>query len=207
MSYAKLGLDSLTVPAKIQYGRRLITGITDNPTIFPTPNPTAAALTAETDAMEAAFNDAKAARLTAKTLTQILDAREHSFDGAVSQLGSYVDNVSNGDAIVIERAGFAVRATPSPIGPLVAPTDLQVAASAHPGHAELRWATVYGAKAYNIERAEDTAEGNWKFMGTTTKREASVNSMISGKKYWHRIAAVGAAGQSAWSEPVALIAP
>ena len=207
MSYAKLGLDDLTVPAKIQYGRRLIAGITDNPTLFPTPNPTVAVLTAETDAMEAAFNDAKAARLTAKTLTQILEDRVDTFSSAVSQLASYVDNVSNGNPITIERSGFAVRATPTPVGPLPAPTDLQVVASAHPGHADLRWATVYGAKAYNIERMEDTAEGTWKFMTTTTKREASVNSMVSGKRYRHRVAAFGAAGQSAWSEAVSIIAP
>lgn len=207
MSYAKLGLEDLTVPAKIQYGRRLIAGIADNPTVFPTPNPTVAALTAETNALEAAYNEAKAARLVAKTLTQILEDKAASFGGSVSQLASYVDNVSNGDPLIIERAGFAVRATPSPVGPLPAPTDVQVKASDHPGHADLRWGTVYGAKAYNIERMEDTAEGTWKFMATTTKREASVNSMVSGKKYRHRIAAVGAAGQSAWSEPVSLIAP
>jgi hypothetical protein len=207
MSYAKIGLDALTVPAKIQYGRRLIAGITENATLFPAPNPTMAALTAETDEMEAAYNAAKAARLTAKTLTQILDGREDSFDGAVAQLASYVDNISNGDPITIERSGFSVRATPTPVGPLPAPTDLQVVASEHTGHAELRWRGPRGAAAYNIERAEDTAEGTWKFMGTTTKREASVNSMVSGKKYLHRVAAVGAAGQSAWSEPASLIAP
>jgi hypothetical protein len=207
MSYAKIGLDDLTVLAKIQYGRRLIAGITGHSVLFPDPNPSIAALTTETDAMEAAYNDAKAARLTAKTLTQILDSRERTFDGAVSQLASYVDNISNGDAITIERSGFSVRATPTPVGPLPAPTDLQVHASEHAGHADLRWRGSRGAVAFNIERMEDTAEGTWEFMATTTKREASVNSMISGKKYKHRVAAVGAAGQSAWSEPVSLVAP
>jgi hypothetical protein len=207
MSYAKLGLDDLTVPARIQYGRRLIKGIVDNPTVFVTPNPSVETLTAEVDAMEAAYNNAKAARLAAKTLTQILEDQVDSFDSDVSQLASYVDNIANGDSVTIERSGFSVRATPTPVGPLPAPTDLQVEASEHSGHAELSWRSVYGAKVYNIERAEDTTEGTWKFMGTTTKREASMNTMISGKKYWHRVAAVGAAGQSAWSEPVSIIAP
>jgi hypothetical protein len=84
---------------------------------------------------------------------------------------------------------------------------VQAFASDHPGHVDLRWRTIYGAKAYNIERAEDGPELIWKFMTTTTKREASVNTMVSGKKYWHRIAAIGAAGQSPWSDPVPLIAP
>jgi hypothetical protein len=206
MNYARIGLDDLTLPAQIQYGRRLIAGFTGNPN-FPTPNPTVAALTAATDALEAAYNDARAARLTAKTKTQLQDEKMAAFGETVSLLASYVDNASGGDATVIESSGFAVRATPSPVGPLPAPSDVQATASAHPGHAELRWRSVYGAKAYNIERAEGGAELVWKYMATTTKREASVNSMVSGKTYWHRVAAVGAAGQSAWSDPVPMVAP
>ncbi len=207
MSYAKLGLDDLTVPAKIQYGRRLIAGITDNPTIFTAPNPSIAALTAEVDTMEAAYNDAQAARLRAKSLTQILEDRVDSFGSAVSQLASYVDNIANGDGVIIERSGFSLRATPVPVGPLPAPTDLQAAPGEHTGHAALRWGSVYGAKSYLIERAEDAPDPKWGFIASCTKREADVNSMVSGKRYWHRVAAVGAAGQGPWSDPVPLLAP
>lgn len=207
MSYAKIGLDDLIVPAQIQYGRRVIAGITENPGLFPTPNPTLAVVTTRTDELEAAYNNALAARLTAKNLTQVLTTETELFAGAIAQLASYVDNTTNGDAILIERSGFEVCATPTPVGPLPTPIILSVRASELPGHADLRWKRIYGAKAYNIERAEDTPEGTWKPMGTVTKCSASVNTMVSGKKYWFRIAAVGAAGQSAWSEPVALIAP
>jgi hypothetical protein len=207
MSYAKLGLDDLNVPAKIQYGRRLIAGITDNPTLFPTPNPSIAALTTEVDTLETAFNDAQAARLRAKSLTQILEDRVDSFSGAVSQLASYVDNVANGDGVIIERSGFSLRATPTPIGPLPAPTDLQAEPGEHTGHAALRWGSVYGAKSYLIERAEDAPEPKWSFIASSTKREAEVNSMVSGKRYWHRVAALGAAGQGPWSDPVPMLAP
>jgi len=31
--------------------------------------------------------------------------------------------------------------------------------------------------------------------------------MVRGKKHWFRVAAVNAAGQSAWSDPVPLFAP
>jgi hypothetical protein len=31
--------------------------------------------------------------------------------------------------------------------------------------------------------------------------------MVSGTKYWFRVAAIGAAGQSAYSDPVPLFAP
>jgi hypothetical protein len=48
---------------------------------------------------------------------------------------------------------------------------------------------------------------NWQIIGSCTKRRASFNSMVSGEKYWFRVAAVGSAGQSAWSDPVPLFAP
>jgi hypothetical protein len=207
MSYAKLGLDDMTVPAKIQFGRRLIAGITDNPTLFPAPNPTMAVVTAAVDELEADYNAAKAARLNAKTLTQILEDQVDTFGASIAQLASYVDNIANGDAVTIERAGFAVRATPTPVGPLPAPTDLQAAPGEHKGHAALRWGAIYGAKSYLIKRAEDAPELKWGFIASSTKRSADVNSMISGKTYWHRVAALGTAGQGPWSDPVPMLAP
>jgi len=206
MSYAKLGLDVLTVPAKIQYGRRLAAGITSNPN-FPTPNPNAAALTAATDQLETAFNDAQAARLIAKTKTALQDEQNAALDLLVAQLASYVDNASGGDAVKIESAGFAVRATPAPIGELPAPTDLQVLPSEHSGSADVSCKPVHGAKTYLYERAADAATLDWKPIGASTKRAGMFNSMVSGQKYWFRMAAVGAAGQSAWSDPVPLFAP
>lgn len=205
MAYAKLGLDGLSVPAKIQYGRRIITAVTGNPN-FLEPHPDMPVFTTATDSMEITYNEAKAARLVAKTKTQLQDQAEAAFDGMVSQLASYVDNRSAGDGTIIESAGFAVRATPTSVGELPAPTDLQAKSGEHPGHADVKWKGLYGAKAYNIERATDSAELSWQFMGSTTKSEASLNSMLSGKKYWFRVAAVGAAGTSAWSDPVPLVA-
>ncbi len=44
-------------------------------------------------------------------------------------------------------------------------------------------------------------------IGTSTRKEASLNTMQSGKRYGFRVAAIGAAGQSAYSDPVPLFAP
>ena len=206
MSYAKLGLDGLTVPAKIQYLRRLAAGVTGNPN-FAKPLPTVAQLTAEADNLEALYNDAQAARLASKTKTSLQDDQNSVVDGLVSQLASYVDSASAGDAAKIASAGFEVRATPVPVGELPAPTDLQVLPSEHAGSADVSWKSVYGARAYSIARAAEAPALEWGVIGTSTKKQASLNSMVSGQKYWFRVAAVGAAGQSAWSDPVPLFAP
>lgn len=206
MSSAKVGLDGLTVPAKIQYVRRLSTAIDGNPN-FPTPNPTVAVLTAGVDGLETIYNDAQAARLVSKTKTALQDEQDAAVDALVIQLANYVNNASGGDAEKIASAGFEVRSAPTPVGELPAPTDLQADPSEHAGSANLSWKAVYGARTYNIERAADGPVWNWTGVTSCTRSRVSVNTMVSGNKYWFRVAAVGAAGPSAWSDPVPLFAP
>ncbi|MEK7780158.1 MAG: fibronectin type III domain-containing protein [Verrucomicrobiota bacterium] len=123
------------------------------------------------------------------------------------RLSYYVESKSDGDKAKIESAGFSVRNPPAPIGQLPAPTDLQVVASEFAGSADLNWKSGRGSRAFTIERAEDAPVPEYEVIGTSTKKYASFNSMVSGKKYWFRVAAIGAAGQSAWSDPVPLFAP
>jgi hypothetical protein len=71
----------------------------------------------------------------------------------------------------------------------------------------VRWNAVRGARAYVIERTPEGTEPQWTVIGSSTKKQATLNSMVSGTKYWFRVAALGAAGQSAYSDPVPLFAP
>jgi hypothetical protein len=206
MSTAKVGVDGLSVPVKIQYVRRLVAAISGNPN-FPAPTPSLAVLTAAGDELETLYNEAQAARLVSKAKTGRQDDQSAALDLLVNQLASYVNSASDGEAVSIESAGFDVRATPTPIGPLPAPTDLQVRPGDHPGSAEVRWKNVRGAVAYSIERAADAPVLTFGVIGSSTRKQASLNSMVSGQKYWFRVAAIGAAGQSAWSDPVPLFAP
>ena len=105
MSYAKLGLDMVTVPAKIQYLRRLGAGVNANPNL-PNPTPTSAAIIAKADELETNYNAAQAARLESKTRTELQDQRSAEADLLIAQLASYVDAASGGNAVIIESAGF-----------------------------------------------------------------------------------------------------
>ncbi len=206
MAYAKLGTSELTVPAKALYLRRLAAGVTNNPNIT-APSPTPAELIAEAETLEIGYNEAQSARLASKSKTAELDIQNAAADLLVANLASFVDAASKGDALIIESTGFAVRSTPSPIGELPAPIDLQVTPSEHSGSADLKWKSARGSVSFAVERAEDAAALEYKVIGNSTKRATSLNSMVSGKKYWFRVAAVGSAGQSAWSDPVPLFAP
>ena len=206
MSYAKIGMKELNPPAKAAYLRRLAAGVTGNPN-FAAPTPDGTALLAQADVIETDYNEAQAARLISKTKTAEMDQACADGEAMVARLASYVDGASDGDAAKIESAGFSVRSTPAPIGELPAPVDLQVLPSEFSGSANVKWKSVYGAKSYIVERALDNVDMQWAVIGTSTKKETSLNSMVSGKKYWFRVAAVGSAGQSAWSDPVPLFAP
>ena len=206
MNQIKLGLNSLSVPDKIQFGRQIVLAMTANPN-FPTPSPTLAALLDGSERLEDSYNEALAARQAAKAKTSVQEDEAANFDLVLMQLANYVENASDGDKAKIESAGFSLRNPPSPIGALPAPEDLQVLPSQHAGTADVAWKPVRGAKAYCIERAADAPALDWGMIGTSTKKEASLNSMVSGQKYWFRVAAIGAAGQSAYSDPVPLFAP
>ena len=206
MSLIKMRLKDMPIPDKIQFSRRIVDAMTANPN-FAAPTPALSVLTEGTEELQDAYNAAQAARQAAKMKTSLQDDRSTELDNVLAMLALYVENASDGDKARIESAGFSVRNPPAPVGPLPAPVDVQVAPSEHAGTADVIWQGVRGAKAYAIERAEDAPALDWGVIGSSTKREASLNSMVSGRKYWFRVAAIGAAGQSAYSDPVPLFAP
>lgn len=206
MNIIKLGLNGMPLPDKIQFGRQVTQNMTGNPN-FPDPDPSLAAVTGQVDNSENSYNDARTARQIAKSKTSLQDDQEAALDLILTKLATYVEQASNGDKAKIESAGFSVRNLPVPTGLLPAPTNLVVLPSEHAGSADLSWDSARGARSFLMERAEDAATLEYHILGATTKREASLNSMVSGKKYWFRVAAVNAAGQSAWSDPVPLFAP
>ena len=79
--------------------------------------------------------------------------------------------------------------------------------SDHACTADVRWKAVHGARAYVIERTPEGPEPQWAVIGNSTKKQATLYSMVSGTKYWFRVAAIGAADQSDYSDPLPLFAP
>jgi hypothetical protein len=206
MSTVKLGLGGLTVPDKIQYGYSVGQALAGNPN-YPNLGPLVTRLNAATDKLSASYTDAQTARQLAKSKTSLQDDDTAAFDALMAEVSRAVQTDSGGDKAKIESAGFSVRAEHTPPSPLPAPTDLQAVASEFAGSADLSWQLDRDARLFLIERAEDAAELMFRQIATATKKSASVNSMVSGKKYWFRTAAVGPAGQGPWSDPVPLFAP
>jgi len=206
MSLIKLGLADLSVPDKIQYGYSVGQALDGNPN-YPNSAALRTSLMAATDKLSASYTDAQTARQIAKSKTSIQDDDTVAFDGVMGDVARYVQTESDGDKAKIESAGFSVRADRTPPVVLPAPTDVQAVASEFAGSADLSWNLDREARLFLIERAEDAADLVFHPIATATKKSASVNSMVSQRKYWFRIAAAGPAGQGPWSDPVALFAP
>lgn len=206
MSKVKVGLDGLSVPDKIVYGDKLTEAMRNNPA-YPDDAPEVAALETATANLRSQKTAAETAKAAAKSAISLQDDAAAAFDAVVVSVAAYVQRISGGDKAKIESAGFDVCADRTPPSLLPAPTDVQVVASAFAGSADLSWQLDRDARLFLIERAEDVAEPVFRQIATATKKQASVNSMVSGKKYLFRLAAVGPAGQSPWSEPVSLYAP
>ncbi|PYS47941.1 MAG: hypothetical protein DMF68_14680 [Acidobacteria bacterium] len=78
----------------------------------------------------------------------------------------------------------------------------------HDGEVDLQWDTVRGARSYVIEiSADPPTNTSWQHKTVSTKSRATIEGLTSGTKYWFRVAAVGANGQSGWSDPATKIAP
>lgn len=207
MAQVKLNLRDLTIPLKVQKFRQIIIAMTGNAN-FTTPDPTLAALTTATDTLEAKYIAAQAARTTAKELTDLQDAAERTADGLLTSEASYVQNKSGGDPAKIQSAGMDVRDPAEPIGDLPAPGDISATEGDHDGEVDLHWNRVKGAKSYMVQRTTTPTDApSWGNPVISTKSKATVAGLVTGTKYYFRVAGIGAAGQGAWSELASKVAP
>ena len=207
MAQVKLNLQGLTIPQKVQKFRQIITAMTGNAN-FTTPDPALAALTTATDTLETKYNGAQAARSTAKELTDLQDAAEKAADALMTGEASYVQLKSGGDAAKIESAGMGVRDPSAPIGDLPAPGGISATEGDHDGEIDAHWNRVKGAKSYVVQRtATPTDAASWGNPAISTKSKITLTGLVTGTKYYLRVAAIGAAGQGAWSEIASQVAP
>ena len=206
MSKVRVGIKSMSALEKIAFARRIVAEMTNNPN-FPAPSPDLTVVSAAATALETAYAAAQSARQTAKSLTGAQKAKESSLERMISQEANYVDSASGGDKEKIESSGFAARSESAPIGVPEKPQDLVVRDAELPGTVAIRWKPVHGARSYVIEFAAATGSPTaWLQLAITSKAKLVSNGLISGTRYWFRVAAVGSAGHGPWSDPVQRIA-
>ncbi|HJQ34454.1 MAG TPA: fibronectin type III domain-containing protein [Pyrinomonadaceae bacterium] len=208
MAKIKLNFRQLSIPEKIARARQILAAMTGNPH-FPHPLPDLDDLRVNINELEGRLTAAQAARLEAKHRTAELAQGEDNVDGLVSQLVAYVESVAGDDESVIYSAGLEVRGPNTPASSASdAPASMATTAGDHDGEIELSWDAVRNARSYVIERSLDPpTETSWAHAAVSTRSSTTIQGLNSGTRYWFRVAAVTASGQSPWSNPATKIAP
>ena len=142
----------------------------------------------------------------AKASTQ--DDAEGKVDQILAQLAAYVESIAGNDEKVITSAGLATKSSRSAPTVVSPPQGLSATAGDHEGMIDLSWKKVPNARSYTIQISPDppTAE-SWTHAAIATASYRTIENLANGKRFWFRVAAVGAMGQSGWSEPATKIAP
>lgn len=208
MSRIKLNLKALTIPEKLARSQQIVAALTGNSN-FTTPHPTLAQVTTAISELETASNAAQAARQEAKARTAAQNNKEESLDRIMTQLVAYVESIAGDDEEIIMSAGLNVRAANAPVSSTPsAPPALTATAGDRDGEIDLSWDTVRGARSYVIERSSDPpTDSSWTHATVSTRSQTTIEDLTSGTRYWFRVAAVTATGQSGWSNPAMKIAP
>jgi hypothetical protein len=207
MARIRLNLKNLSVTDKIAKGRQIVTAMTNNAS-FPSPNPPLTEVTSLLDELNQAFSMVQSAKSEVSTRVVNQDNVAARVDQALTQLAGYVESVAGRNEAVITSAGMEAKAPPSaPTLPGV-PQAVTANAGEHDGEINLFWKAVPNARSYTIEASLDpAAPAGWMHLGIATSASKVISNLTSGKRYWFRVAAVSAGGQSGWSEHATKVVP
>ena len=207
MARIRLNLKRLSVTDKIAKGRQIVTAMTNN-TNFPNPSPPLTEITASLDELTQAFALVQSAKSEVSTRVVTQDNSEAKLDQLLTQLAGYVESVAGRDDTLITSVGMETKAVPSAVTVPSVPQALAANAGEHEGEINLLWKAVPKARSYIIEFSLDPATASsWTHVGIATSASKVVTNLTSGKRYWFRVAAVGAGGQSGWSEHATKVVP
>jgi Fibronectin type III domain len=151
----------------------------------------------------------------AQTLTLQIRADRTALESSLTTESIYVDGVveklpADAQAAAIKSAGMGVAAdTGTPVGPMPKVEGLTASAGDADGEIDLHWNSIRrGLQNYRLELSEDPAgQSGWRFAANSRKSSATIEGLTTGKRYWFRVTAEGAAGPGPASTPATKVAP
>jgi hypothetical protein len=109
---------------------------------------------------------------------------------------------SNYEPATILAVGLDLAAPKTaPVGVPDTPTNLRATPTNNEGEAMLRWQRTIRRCWFDVQWHADPPDADrWHSEATCFKQKCLVKGLVSGGKYWFRIRASNARGQSAWSQ-------
>jgi hypothetical protein len=156
------------------------------------------------EGLKIAYDKTQGARRQLTESTTLMDMREGSLDVLLDQLHDCLERDTPPNAAARKSEVFAAIAAPHGIQ---APTALVATAGDDDGSIDVVWNRVRGAESYVVEQCEGSVTGNWVSAGASKRSLYTRFGLLSGTRYWFRVAGVAGGVQGPWSDPVTKIAP
>jgi hypothetical protein len=185
-----------TEPEVVVLAQDMVKGLTDNPTVFPTPVVTPANMTTLLSALTAAQTAATAAAAAAESATMAKTTALENLVAAMKQDIRYAENITNYEDDKLKLIGWGAHRAPSALTPPGQTMELHIAKQGE-GWLQLVWAapaTGGAVSAYKVMRRERPA-GPWEDVFTAVIPEANLVDQPRGKELEFRIIAVNKAGE------------
>jgi hypothetical protein len=193
-----LNLAGITIPQKIENAGHYITQMTGNVS-FPSPFPTLASVNNTAALLKSAYDNAQKGGHTQAIL---LKQADEVMDKDLTQLGSYVVYIANGNEAILESAGMHAKKQGRGI-PLV----LGVENGRTSGEVILTTPAIGGA-AYTWQVSDSpltTADAKWAHLKVATSAKVTIDRLTQGTQYWFRVCTVVKNVESDWSDPISVI--
>lgn len=194
----KTGFDPLSDSDFQTKSESIYASMLSNPN-FPTPTPDLptiqGAISDYSDALTLAQNRNKNAVAVKNQMRDALTA-------ALIQLANSVMTTANGDKTMLISSGFDL-AKEGETTPIVKPDSIMLTDGLNAGELVVKIPAVAGAKGYGPQYTTDplTADSQWtQFMTTTCKY--TFKNLVTSKRYWCRVAAIGPYNQVVYSDAV-----
>jgi len=178
----------------------VITGLTNNPA-FPAP-------TVDLNAVHAAADDLKAAVAaqvhggTAATAEK--KNKQEALIKILRRLKHYVEDNCENDLAILLSSGFQAAAATRDRSPLANPSILGIDRGKS-DELMLKVTPIARAKCYEVRSAVVSAgngQGPWQQAGLFTSSRITIANLVPTTTYVFQVRAVGAAGNTEWSDPV-----
>jgi hypothetical protein len=178
----------------------IISGLTNNPA-FPAPTVDLKAALAAADDLNAAL----AAQVHGGTAaTAEKRNKQEALIAILRKLKHYVEDNCGNDSAVLLSSGFQAAATTRNCSPLANPSILSIDL-ANSGELVLKVSPIARAKCYEVRSAAMGAgnvPGSWQTAGLFTGSRMTIAGLVPGTTYVFQVRAIGAVGNTDWSNPV-----
>jgi hypothetical protein len=206
----KLDMDGLDPDGLTGKGDAVKTAMTGNPNF-----PNAAALLTKLNTDNTA---AKAKIVAQKNAVKASSQAVLDRDAALAMvrkdmvaIGAHVQEVSDGNPVIIESSGLGVQADRTPVGKLGQVQNLSLTTGDNPGEVDGHWDSVWGRNNYAHQRcATDPAvETGWQIIGSSSASKTTFKQQASGTRVWLRVRAKAPKPENdgPWSQPATIIVP